>query len=135
MQQEFYRLIHEIRAEGRTVFFSSHILPEVEKVCDRVGMIREGRLAAVEEIAALKAKALRRMEITFDREIPLDEFRLPGIQDVKQENHSVKFVVSGPLDPVIKAAAHHTVIDLCYQQASLQEIFLAYYDGEAGDGR
>jgi ABC-2 type transport system ATP-binding protein len=135
VQQEFYKLIQEIKAEGRTVFFSSHVLPEVERVCDRVGMIREGRLAAVEEIGVLKAKAVRHMEISFDTEVPLEDFRLPGIENLVQENHSIRFTVHGPLDPVIKAAARHTVIDLRYQQASLEDIFLAYYSEEGKNVR
>jgi ABC-2 type transport system ATP-binding protein len=70
MQQEFYRLIEEARNDGRTVFLSSHILPEVERVCDRVGIIRAGKLAAVESVETLKSRAVRRLEIHFARNVP-----------------------------------------------------------------
>ena len=74
MQQEFYRLIGEVKAEGRTVFLSSHIMPEVERVCDRVGIIHEGRLIAVEDIDVLKARAIRRLEIHFATPVSYSRF-------------------------------------------------------------
>ena len=83
VQQEFHRLLDEVRAEGRTVFLSSHILPEVEAVCDRVGIIREGRLATVLQVEALKESALNDLEFHFATEVPADEFAsLPGVRDV-----------------------------------------------------
>ncbi len=128
VQQEFYRLLAEVKADGRTVFLSSHVLPEVEKVCDRVGIIREGRLVAVEEVASLKAKALRRLEIRFAVPVPPVAFdKLPGVRDVRVENSSVLCTVVGALDAVVKAAAQFEVADLISHEPSLEEIFLAYY--------
>ncbi len=128
VQQEFYRMIAEARAAGRTVFLSSHVLPEVEKTCDRVGIIREGRLVAVEEVAALKAKALRRLEIRFAVPVSPAAFaEVPGVHDLHVENSSLRCTVTGSLDAVIKAAAGFEVIDLISQEPSLEEIFLAYY--------
>lgn len=128
VQQEFYRMIAEARAVGRTIFLSSHVLPEVEKTCDRVGIIREGRLVAVEEVAGLKAKALRRLEIRFATPVPPAAFEgLPGVRDVRAENSALTCTVTGSLDAVIKAAAGFEVVDLISQEPSLEEIFLAYY--------
>jgi len=128
VQQEFYRMIAEARAAGRTVFLSSHVLPEVEKTCDRVGIIRGGRLVAVEEVASLKAKALRRLEIRFAASVPPAAFAgLPGVRDLQVENSSLRCTVTGSLDAVIKAAAEFEVLDLTSQEPSLEEIFLAYY--------
>ncbi len=128
VQQEFYRMIAEARAAGRTVFLSSHVLPEVEKTCDRVGIIREGRLVAIEEVAALKAKALRRLEFRFATPAPPAAFAgLPGVRDVRAENGAIRCTVTGSLDAVIKAAAGFEVVDLISQEPSLEEIFLAYY--------
>jgi ABC-2 type transport system ATP-binding protein len=110
------------------VFLSSHILPEVEALCDRVGIIREGRLAAVEHIAALKQRALRHLEIHFAEPVPEDGFRsLPGVRDVVSQDGVIRCTVTGSLDAVIKAAAAHTVVNVISHEPSLEEIFLAYY--------
>lgn len=133
MQQEFYRLIAEVKAEGRTVFLSSHILPEVERVCDRVGIIREGRLIAVENVAALKARALRRLEIRFAAPVPQEAFAsLAGVRDVTVENSVLHCTVVGSLDALIKAAAQFEVVNVISHEPSLEEIFLAYYSGGEG---
>ncbi len=130
VQQEFYRLIAETKAEGRTVFLSSHILPEVERVCDRVGIIREGRLIAVEDVATLKARALRRLEIHFAAPVPQEAFaRLEGVRDVTVDNGVMRCTIVGTVDAVIKAAAQYTVVNVISHEPSLEEIFLAYYSG------
>lgn len=137
IQQEFYRLIDEVKAEGRTVFLSSHILPEVDRVCDRVGIIREGHLVAVEEIAELKRKRLRQMELTFSQPVPPSAFDLPGVRDVVQTNNSLRFFVDeapGSLDGVVKRAAQFELLDMRHEQATLEDIFLTYYRKE-GTGR
>jgi ABC-2 type transport system ATP-binding protein len=130
IQQEFYSLIDEVKAEGRTVFLSSHILQEVERVCDRVGIIREGHLVAVEEVAELKRKRLRVMEITFSWAVPPSAFELPGVHDVVQGGNSLRFYVEetpGNLDGVIKRVAQFPLVDLSYEQATLEDVFLSYY--------
>lgn len=137
IQQEFYRLIDEVKAEGRTVFLSSHILPEVERVCDRVGIIRNGHLAAVEEIAELKRKRLRHMELAFDQPVPPSAFDLPGVRDMTATENRLCFFVEetpGSLDRVLKQAAQFNVVDLRFEQATLEDIFLTYYrrTGDAG---
>jgi len=133
IQQEFYRLIDEVRAEGRAVFLSSHILPEVDRVCDRVGIIRQGHLVAVEEIAELKRKRLRQMELTFSQPVPPSAFDLPGVRDVVQTNKSLCFFVDeapGSLDGVVKRAAQFELVNMRYEQATLEDIFLTYYRRE-----
>ena len=128
VQHEFYRLIAEARAAGRTVFLSSHVLPEVERTCDRVGIIREGVLVAVEDVASLKAKALRRLEIRFAAPPPLAAFEgLPGVRDLRIESSSLHSQVAGSLDAMIKAAARFEVLDVISTEPSLEEIFLTYY--------
>jgi len=133
MQQAFYRLIDAVKADGRTVFLSSHILPEVERVCDRVGIIRDGRLIAVEQVSALKARSLRRLEIHFAAPVPADVFsRLPGVRDVVVEDGVLRCTVAGMLDIVIKTAAQFTVVNVISHEPTLEEIFLAYYSGGEG---
>jgi ABC-2 type transport system ATP-binding protein len=133
LQHEVHGLIADARSDGRTVFLSSHILPEVEALCDRVGIIRQGRLAAVERIDALKQRALRRLEIHFADPVPEVEFRaLSGVRDVVSRDGVVRCTVTGSLDAVIKAAAAHTVVNVVSHEPSLEEIFLEYYgDGDA----
>ena len=133
MQQEFYRLIAEARVAGRTVFLSSHILPEVERVCDRVGIIREGRVIAVETVEALKARALRRLEIHFAAPVPQEVFAgVPGVRDLTVEDSVLRCTVAGSLDALIKAAARFEVINVISHEPTLEEVFLACYGG--GDG-
>lgn len=131
IQQEFYKLVKETQQNGQTIFLSSHVLPEVERVCNRVGFIREGRLAAVEEVSALKDKALRHLEIVFDGDAPADHFRgLPGVRDVTAHNSHLMCTVAGAMDPLIKEAAHHTVVNMISHEPNLEEIFLTYYGKE-----
>jgi beta-exotoxin I transport system ATP-binding protein len=128
MQQEFYRLISEARADGRTVFLSSHILPEVERVCDRVGIIRAGKLAAIETIETLKSRAFRRLEIHFARPVPQEGFSsIPGVSDVVVRNSILSCIVVGSLDTFIKTIARFEVVNIISHEPSLEEVFLTYY--------
>ena len=128
VQLTFHKLMQEVSDQGRTVFLSSHNLPEVEAICDRVGILRQGHLEAVERISDLKQVRFRWMTLEVDGHIEPAEFeRLDGVDDVSSHNGKLRFRVSGELDPVIKAAANHHVIDLAYEEPSLEEIFLEYY--------
>lgn len=130
MQQEFYRLISEARTDECTVFLSSHILPEVERVCDRVGIIREGRLVAVETVETLKSRALRRLEIHFARTVPPEGFvSVPGVRDVVVRDSVLSCTVIGSLDALIKTAARFEVVNIISHEPSLEEVFLTYYGG------
>jgi ABC-2 type transport system ATP-binding protein len=129
-RQEFHRLLVEVRAEGRTVFLSSHILPEVERVCDRVGIIRQGQLVAVESVEDLKARSLRRFELHFAVPVPQNAFAgLAGVRHLTVQDTVVRCEVTGSMDAVIKAAARYEVLDLISHEPDLEEVFLAYYSG------
>jgi ABC-2 type transport system ATP-binding protein len=131
MQQEFYRLIGEVKAEGKTIFLSSHIMPEVERVCDRVGIIREGHLIAVEDIDVLKERAIRQLEIRFAAPVSPELFGdIAGVSDVQVEDNVLTCTIAGDIDTLIKAAAQHHVINVISHEPSLEEIFLAYYNRE-----
>lgn len=130
MQQEFYRMALEAKAAGQTIFLSSHILPEVERICDRVGFIRKGRIIDVEEVSDLKAYAFRQLEIRFGQSVPKDAFtNLTGVRDVMVEDNILRCTVAGSLDAVIKAAAKFEVVNVISHEPDLEEIFLAYYGG------
>ena len=136
MQQEFYKLIAEVKAEGRTVFLSSHIMPEVERVCDRVAIIREGKLITVEDVDTLKARALRHLEVHFAVPVPPEKFTdIDGVQDVIVDSDTLRCTVTGALDTFVKTAAQFEVINLISQEPSLEEIFLTYYSGGENDAR
>ena len=130
MQREFYRLLAEAKAEGRTVFLSSHVLSEVERIADRVGIVREGRLVVVEGLEALKAKALRRLELHFTGPVPREEFAaLPGVQDVVVEDGLLTCTAVGSIDRLVKTAARYEVTNLVSHEADLEALFLRYYEG------
>ena len=133
VQLEFERLCEEARAEGRTVFISSHQLPEVEHLCDRVGIIREGKLLAVEAIADLKARALRRLEIDFGSPVAAESFAgISGVRDLKVDGPTLRCTVMGSLDGLVKAAAKFEVVNVRSVETSLEEIFMAYYGSGEG---
>jgi ABC-2 type transport system ATP-binding protein len=130
MQQVFHELMRETRAEGRTVFLSSHNLPEVEAICDRVGIIREGALEAVETMADLTHVSFRWMTLEFDGPAVADGFRdIDGISDLSVDGSALRMRISGhaDMDAVIKRAAQYTVADVHIVQPTLEEIFLTYY--------
>jgi ABC-2 type transport system ATP-binding protein len=119
VQQVFHQMVLEAKQEGRTVFLSSHVLPEVERVCDRVGILREGRLVAVEEITTLKGRALRRLEVRFASPVPREAFSsLAGMRDLRVEGPVLHCTVQGPLDPLVKALARFPVLELDSREAS-----------------
>ena len=134
IQAEFEEIVREAKGEGRTVFLSSHFLHEVEQLADRVGIIRDGRLAAVEEIASLKSRSIRRLEIKFAGPVPEEEFvRLDGVRNVQTQGSTLVCDVAGVLDPLIKAAARHTIVNLKTHEPNLEESFLAYYGKDVAD--
>ncbi|MEV4569030.1 ABC transporter ATP-binding protein [Nonomuraea sp. NPDC049419] len=131
VQQEFLALVREVRASGRTVLMSSHVLAEVESVSDRVGIVRGGRLVAVENVAVLREKAVRRVELHFAAPVPRDAFEgLPGVRDLRVEGAAVRCTIDGRPDALVKAAARFTVVHLVSAEPDLEEIFLTYYSDE-----
>jgi ABC-2 type transport system ATP-binding protein len=129
MQHEFYDLLTETKKEGRTIFLSSHILPEVEKVCDRVGIIREGRLVTVENIEEMKAHAVRKLEIVFAGPVPEEKFvSVPGVHDIVVQGNVLTCSVVGSLDALVKAAAGYEVSNIISHEPTLEEIFMTYYN-------
>jgi ABC-2 type transport system ATP-binding protein len=134
VQQEFHRLVADHTAAGGTVFLSSHMLSEVEHLAHRVAIVRDGRLAVVEEVAALKARALRRLELDFARPVPPGAFAgLPGVRELAVDGAVLHCAVEGSVDAVVKAAARFEVLNVVSHEPDLEEIFLAYYRKDASD--
>jgi ABC-2 type transport system ATP-binding protein len=132
VQHEFYALLSEVRNEGRTVFLSSHVLPEVERITDRAAIIRRGRLMVVAEIEELKRQTQRRLELTFTKLVDPAVFTaLEAVRSVEAHDHTITVTVSGAVDPVLKAAAHYEVETIVSHEGDLESAFLAYYqDGD-----
>ena len=132
VQQSFYSLVREAQAEGRTVFLSSHILSEVERTCDRVAIIRDGILVKVDSVEGLRDLAHHEVELRFADGVPAEAFAgLPGVSDVKVEDHVLRMRVSGPITPVVQAAAQYELLDFVSREPTLEETFLAQYGHEA----
>ena len=132
-QQEFDRMVKEVRDEGRTVFLSSHILSEVEQTCTRVGIIREGQLVRVGGVAELKDIKRHELTITFANAVPVEAFKtLDGVAQVETlaDGHTLRLAMQGEADAVIKAAAQYAVVTLTSHEPSLEDIFLRYYEGD-----
>jgi ABC-2 type transport system ATP-binding protein len=128
MQEEFLAVVTEHRDRGGTVFLSSHDLDEVERVCDRVAIIREGRLVAVEDVEEMRGRAYRHVTVRFGDRVDAAQFAdVAGVQDVTRDAATLRFRVQGGLDPVIKAIARHRVEDLEVTRPTLEELFLTYY--------
>ncbi|MDP7420320.1 MAG: ABC transporter ATP-binding protein, partial [bacterium] len=131
MQQEFYKLLLEEKKKGNTIFLSSHILSEVDAICDRVAVIREGELVAVETMGEFKKKTGRLMIIDFRDAINPEIFqRIKGVSDVKSEGNRLVLTVFSNVDGIIKLLAKHTVDELTFEDTSLEHVFLKYYGME-----
>ncbi|MBU4193756.1 MAG: ABC transporter ATP-binding protein [Actinobacteria bacterium] len=135
VQQTVYEILNEYREDGSTVLFSSHNLPEVEKICDRVGVIREGHLVGTERIEDLRNKRLRNVEIIFSGEVPEDLGELPGVTDLEWAGNKVQLKLRGDMNPLLRTIAQYEVADFSVGHASLEDVFLEFYGrGGAGDG-
>ena len=136
VQEEFLDIIEEVKAEGRTVFFSSHNLAEVERVCDRVGIIRGGRLVAVETTETLIDKSFRHVVLTFAEDVDPRPFEaIPGVKDLRGGGNRLAFTLYDDLDEMVKLAARHELVNMEYERPSLEEVFLTYYERENGEAR
>jgi len=137
MQQEFYRIIREEKKREKTVFMASHILAEVEKVCDRVAIIREGQLKVVEEIQVLQEKTGKVLEVEFGDSVTIDEFKLKGVSEIQQDNGRFILTIHENLDGIIEAVSNHRILNMNLKTYSLEQLFLKYYaeeeDPEKGD--
>lgn len=131
VQREFQTMMREVASDGRTVFLSSHTLSEVQRVADRVGIIRKGHLITVEEVASLRSKAIRTVNLFFDEAIDGAMFEgLPGVRGVEVDNHHVTLSFDGQMETLLKVATaqHQSLLDITTHEADLEEIFLTYYE-------
>jgi ABC-2 type transport system ATP-binding protein len=133
MQINLLELLKEDQAHGKTIFLSSHLLPEVERIAHRVAIVREGRLVAVEEVARLKAKRERHMELTLHDAVPVERFAsLPGVRVLSSEQGGkyLHLAVRGTLGPLLRLLGELPVDDLIFSPSDLESVFLQYYSSE-----
>jgi ABC-2 type transport system ATP-binding protein len=138
MQQIFNQMMREAKQEGRTVFLSSHVLSEVQAICDRVGILREGDLKAVEDVATLTHVDFRRVALTLRDAVPQEVVarlhKIEGIADVTAAENKLNLKLIGDFDPVLRALSDTYVVDLHTEDPTLEDIFLAFYgNGENED--
>ena len=148
VQHEFHHLIEEAREAGQTVFLSSHVLPEVQRVCDRVAFVREGELVAVEDVAALTGRAVREVEVTFATPMSPSAFEgVDGVTNVTANGtgpgagpgaagaHTLRLTVSGSLDAIVKMLARYEVVTMTSREPDLEDVFLTFYGDQLGDAK
>jgi ABC-2 type transport system ATP-binding protein len=136
VQETFFDLVREARAEGRTVFLSSHVLSEVDRTCDRVAIIREGRLVRVGALDALRDLSHHDVVLRFATPVTAAGFEaLPGVSALVVDGDIVRLRVSGPIGPVVREASRFDLLDVESREPSLEETFLAAYGREAVDVR
>jgi len=127
-QQEFYGLVRDARVRGATIFISSHVLSEVEHVCDRVGIVREGHLATVGQLDQLAGMRAHRVEIVFAEMPPIERIRaVPGFEQIEIEDHRVSGMFRGAFEPLLAMLASSRVTKFESREPSLEEIFLGFY--------
>ncbi|MFC2088109.1 ABC transporter ATP-binding protein [Calditrichota bacterium] len=125
-----YDYVAKFKEWGKTVFFSSHYLAEVEKVCDRVGIVKQGKLIAEESIASLKKKMVRKLEVTFLESYTPQEFNLDNIQIVKEESNRLVMNVYGDINSVVRAISKYKLQNLVFPEPTLEDTFMAFYNRE-----
>ena len=135
MQRMFLSLVSEVRAQGRTVFLSSHNLTEVERACDRVGVIREGRLTEIRAVASLLGDHWRSVNLLLARPAPADHFALENVDVLAQTGREVHLMVRGEVDPLLDRIAALDVDDISITTPDIEDLFLSHYQpSRAGDG-
>lgn len=130
IQQKFYSLLEEKREEGKTVFLSSHVLPEVERVCDRVGIIRGGSLVEVDSVENLRGKRFKVVDLAYETSQDEDFFNREGIELVERGDGEVKLRITSNLDQNLRHLTSVSIVDIDIYDPPLEEIFLSYYGGE-----
>ena len=127
MQRKFFDLIKEENKQGVTVFFSSHILGEVQRLCNRVGIIREGSMVEISDIRSLQQNNYKKVSVT-TKDVSLEYFNLPGATNLQSENGSVNFFFKGDINTVLQKLSTLQVDDLTIEEPTLEEIFMHYYE-------
>ncbi len=128
LQNTIYDILEKFKEKGSTIFMSSHILPEVERVCDRAGIIKEGKLVGIETIEELGEKRLRRIEVRFRDEYKKSDFDFDGVEKIEEIKGGLILTVRGDINPIVKKIADYNLHDLEISHATLEDVFLEFYE-------
>lgn len=128
LQNEIHKILKEMRDRGTTILISSHNLPEVEGLCDRVAIIKEGKLVAVESIKALGEKKLHKIDVRFIGKFKTEDFKIDGIDSIREVDGGLMITASGDLNPILNAVTKYKVSDLEITHASLEDVFMKFYE-------
>jgi ABC-2 type transport system ATP-binding protein len=128
LQNTIYQIINELKASGTTVLISSHNLPEVEKICDRAGIIKLGKMVAVEDINELGQKRLHKIEVRFASKVNKSDFNAKDIEDIQEIKDGLIFTVGKNIDEVIKNISKHRITDIEVTHATLEDVFMKFYE-------
>jgi ABC-2 type transport system ATP-binding protein len=127
MQQKFFNMIKEENKKGATVFFSSHILGEVQKLCNRVAIIKEGSVINIQDIKTLQKDNYKKIRIAADN-IDEKQYRLEGVSNLMKENGALNFFYNGDINTITRLIGNNDVLDVTIEEPTLEEIFLHYYE-------
>lgn len=131
MQQTFFDILREENEKGATVFFSSHVLSEVQKICDRVAILKEGKVIGVQRISDLRKDGYKRVRLTASSNLPEGYFDIPGVASLEQEPTTASFLFRGDIAEVVHRIDGLSVNDVFIEEPTLEEIFLHYYQDAA----
>lgn len=131
VKEDFYQFLREYQQSGKTIFFSSHNLPEVEKICNRIAIIRNAELVALENINDLKKKRFRKLKIEFEK--PMEHLKIPGTKFIKKEGLIYEFIIEAEIKKVLEQVIQLPVKDVVVPEPTLEEVFLYFYKGRQHD--
>ncbi|RSD25938.1 ABC transporter ATP-binding protein [Mesobacillus subterraneus] len=130
MQQKFFDLLEKENKKGATILFSSHILSEVQRLCDRVAIIKDGRIVTVEKISTLKENTYKKFKIETNSTIEKDLFKLDGVNQLEQDGSTISFLFRGNINAIMRKIAEIEIANLWIEEPNLEEIFMHYYEKE-----
>ncbi len=130
MQQKFFDLLEKENKKGATILFSSHILSEVQRLCDRVGIIKDGRIVTVEKISTLKENTYKKFKIESKSLIDKNLFDIEGVNQLEQDGGTISFLFRGNINSIMKKIAEIEIANLWVEEPDLEEIFMHYYEKE-----
>ncbi|MBI4744052.1 MAG: ABC transporter ATP-binding protein [Actinobacteria bacterium] len=130
LQNEIYEIFDELQKKGHTVFVSSHNLPEVERICNRVGIIKEGKIVGIEKVGELGEKRLRKVTVRFDVKFKKADFEFDGVEKIEEISDGLILTVRGDINPIVKKLASYKLHDLEISHATLEDVFLEFYKGK-----
>ncbi|WP_160724506.1 ABC transporter ATP-binding protein [Bacillus sp. USDA818B3_A] len=130
MQQKFFELLEEENRKGATILFSSHILSEVQRLCNRVAIIKEGRIVTVEKISTLQENNYKKFKVEAPSDLDPQHFNIRGVNNLKAKGNQVSFLFRGNINTVLKKIAEIEIVNLWIEEPDLEEIFMHYYEKE-----